>query len=268
MRSIRGRIATLLAAIWRIARLASPLAPDEAFLRAVWAAAGLVLTTGVGVLGYVLIDGFSPFDALYQTTLTLTTVGFQEVHPLSREARAFTIFLMLFGVGIALYLLAAIATLILEGELYRDVSERRQRRMIDNLTGHTIFVGAGRVGVLVAEQLVALGQTLVVIEPNTAAGQAARDHGWLVISDNAEQESVLQTAGVERAAKLYVMTGTDAVNMVCTIRARKMAPNLHITARVNEPANRDLMQEVGANEVLSAGHLIAREILAAEAASQ
>ena len=149
---------------WRVIRFVAPFAPEAALHRMIWASIGLVITMAVGVAGYVLIDDFSPFDALYQTALTLTTVGFQEVHPLSREARAFTIFLMLFGVGIALYLLTAIATMLLEGDLYRDVDARRQRRMIDQMSGHTIFVGAGRMGSLVAEELANSGLDLLVIE--------------------------------------------------------------------------------------------------------
>ena len=265
IRSILYVAAAPLRLARRTIRFVAPLAPEQALYRLIWAAFGLFLTTAVGVVGYWAIDEYSPFDALYQTVLTLTTVGFQEVHPLSTEARAFTIFLMLFGVGIALYLLASIATLILEGDLYRDVDGRRKQRMIDNLSGHIVFVGAGRMGLLVAEELAASGRTLVVIEPSEQAVNQVREHEWAVLADNAEREPVLRAAGVERAERMYVMTGSDAVNMVITIRARKLAPSLLITTRVNEPENKDLMREIGASEVLSPGELLAREVMSAVA---
>ncbi len=248
---------------WRVLRFVAPLAPEPALHRLIWAGGGLFLTMAIGVVGYRAIDGFSLFDALYQTVLTLTTVGFQEVHLLSDAARAFTIFLMLFGVGIALYLLAAIATLILEGDLYRDVDGRRKQHMIDKLIDHTVFVGAGRMGLLVAEALAASGRSLVVIEPNEQAASEVRERNWMVLAESAEREAVLRAAGVERAERLYVMTGSDAVNMVVTIRASKLSPELNITTRVNDPNNKELLLEVGASDVLSPGELLAREVMSA-----
>ena len=250
---------------WRIVRFVAPLAPDAALHRTVWAAAGLFLTMAVGVVGYRLIDGFSAFDALYQTVLTLTTVGFQELHPLSDGARAFTIFLMLFGVGIALYLLTAIATPLLEGDLYRDVDARRQRRMTDQLTGHLVFVGSGRMGTHIIEEAIGPGDAFVVIEEHPASARDARDRGWMVIEDDAEQEAVLRGAGVERAAELFALTGDDATNTFITMRAKQFASSILVTSRCSQPGNEDLMRSAGASEVLSPFEMIARQVAAARA---
>ena len=228
----------------------------------IWATAGLLLTIAIGVAGYRLIDDFTPFDALYQTILTLTTVGFQEVHPLSDGARAFTIFLMLFGVGIALYLLAAIATLILEGDLYRDVDERRKRRMIDQMSGHTIFVGAGRMGRIVIEHAVSDDDQFVVIDSSELAISEARDRNWLTMHADGADISVLRSAGVERAKLLYLLTGDDGVNLIAILRVREAAPNLDIVVRVNQPGNEDLMEHAGANVVLSPARLMADRVIA------
>ena len=263
--SLRRTVTAPIRLIWRSTRFIAPLAPDEAMQRTVWAAVGLVLTTGLGIVGYVLIDGLSPFDALYQTTLTLTTVGFQEVHPLSRAARAFTIFLMLFGVGIALYMITSIATLVLEGELLRDVGERRQRHMIDQMSGHTVFVGAGRMGARIIEEAVAPSDLFVVIEQNLDTAVAARERGWVVIQDDAEQESALRASGIESAVELYALTGDDATNTFITMRAKKLAPALRVTARCSQPGNEDLMRSAGVTEVLSPFEVIASQVAAARA---
>ncbi len=249
--------------LWRLFHYVAPTAPDEALHRMIWAVGGLILTMAVGVVGYGLIDGIAPFDALYQTALTLTTVGFQEVHPLSRGARAFTIFLMFFGVSIALYLLAAIATLLLEGDLYRDVGARRQRRMLDQLTGHTIIAGAGRMGSRVAESRAHAGQGVVVIEPSGAAAQRARDLGLLVIEGDAEIESVLDEAGVRRASVLLAVTGDDAMNVFITLRALQISPTLHVIARANDPASEEILHRAGAAQVVSPVDLAAQLVEAA-----
>ena len=248
--------------LWRFLHFVAPQAPDQALHRLVWAVVSFILTTVVGVIGYVLIADFSPFDALYQTILTLTTVGFQELYPLSREARAFTIFLMVFGVGIVVYLLGVITTLVLEGDLYRDVAARRRRRMIDQLEGHTVFVGAGPLGMVAANILADEGATLLLIDQDPNALQDARERNWLVLNENAELESVLCTARLEQAGDMWVMTGTDSANLVIIIRARKLAPDLRITARANDPRNEDLLLEAGATEVISPAGLMIQQIAA------
>ena len=231
----------------------------------VWAFLSLTLTAGLGVVGYVVIDDFSPFDALYQTLLTLTTVGFQELYPLSRGARIFTVFLMVFGVGIALYLLAAIATLLLEGDLYRDVEERRKRRMIERMTGHTIFVGAGRMGSRLADVAEQAGDSFVIIEHDADAAQAARDRGWTVFQGDAEQVPVLSAAGVERAGAIFVVTGEDSTNAMVTLRVREIAPELYATVRCNQPGVEQAMRTAGANDVLSPIEMVVERVAAARA---
>ncbi len=172
---------------------------------------------------------------------------------------------MLFGVGIVLYLLTAIATLLLEGDLYRDVDVRRQRRMIDQLTGHLVFVGSGRMGTRIIEEAIGPGDAFVVIEENPASARDARDRGWMVIEDDAEQEAVLRAAGVERAAELFALTGDDATNTFITMRAKQFAPSILVTSRCSQPGNEDLMRSAGASEVLSPFKMIARQVAAARA---
>lgn len=106
----------------------------------------LTLTVGMGVIGYVVIADFSPFDGLYQTVLTVTTIGFEEIQPLDRGGWVFTIFLAIFGVGSVLYLLTSAATLVLGGELRRDVEAWRMNNRIEALHGHFIICGGGLAG--------------------------------------------------------------------------------------------------------------------------
>lgn len=263
--SVRATVTAPLRLIWRLIRWVAPLAPDEALHRMVWAFLSLTATAGLGVIGYVVIDDFSPFDALYQTLLTLTTVGFQEVYPLSRGARIFTVFLMVFGVGIALYLLTSIATLLLEGDLYRDVLDRRRRRMIEQLNGHTIFIGAGLLGSTVIDFATTDDASFVVVEADARAAADARERGWLVMEANALDAEVLRAAGADRARELYVLTGDDGANLIATLRAKEISPNLRVVARVNRPGNEDLMQNAGADEVLSPFRIAAEQVAASMA---
>ena len=237
-----------------------PRAPDQAVTRLLWASSGMVVVLAMGVVGYHLIEGYSPFDALYQTVLTVTTVGYQEVYPLSREARTFTIFVMIIGVGIALYLLTAIATLILEGDLHRDVQERRRRKMIEELSGHRIMVGAGRLGFRLADLAAENHETLVIVERDPTTVASMRDRGWLVVEGDGQMVSVLQEAGAERASELMVITGDDGANLITTMRASELAPELTIIARVNQPDNEDLMRRAGATKVLSPISMMMQEI--------
>ncbi len=132
--------------------------------RRVWMGAlALVLILVAGSGGYILL-GFPFLDAVYQTVTTVTTVGFREVHPMSSAGKVFTIFLILGGVGTALYTLVALIEALVEGHLSSLVERRRMERNIGRLDGHVIICGWGRVGRAVAEYVTVAGQDVVVVD--------------------------------------------------------------------------------------------------------
>ena len=256
MRTVQRRRRSRLV---RWLRLLLPLVPGgPAWHRLLWAFGGLLLTLGFGVLGYHLIDDFAPFDALYQTALTITTVGFQEVHPLSRGARLFTIFLSLFGVATALYLLAAVGALLLEGDLYRDLYRWRIERMIERLERHIVVAGAGRVGRGVADELQRLGVEFVIVDNDDEVVEEARLRSWPVMKGAAGDRDVLEQVGLERAEALIVTTGDDAQNTFITLTALGIAPQLRIVVRCNQPQSIPQMQQAGATEVFSPTEIAGR----------
>src|SRR4051794_6707611 len=134
-----------------------------------------------GTLGYILIEGWSPWDAFYMTVTTVATVGFHEVHPLSRAGEAFTIALIFGGVGTAFYTVTLLATLIVEGGLHRRLEQRRINRMLDTIADHFILCGFGRIGSIIAEELHQQQVPFIIIERNQGRVRTAIDSGWVAI---------------------------------------------------------------------------------------
>src|SRR3954469_15912464 len=126
----------------------------------------LLLVTAGGTAGYMLVEGWSMWDSLYMTVITVTTVGYREVYPLSRAGEAFTILLLIGGVGTALYTFTLLATVVVEGGLHLRLEQRRIRRMIDQLQDHFIVCGYGRIGSVVAEELKRQGIPFVIVDRN------------------------------------------------------------------------------------------------------
>ncbi len=237
--------------------------PEAGFLRLTWAAAGLLVITGVGVLGYHFISGFSVFDALYQTVLTLTTVGFQEVHPLDRAGRAFTVVLAVFGVTTGLYLMAAVAASLLEGQLYRDLRGWRMARELDTLDGHVIVAGAGRVGRGVADELERRKRPFVVLDRDPGQVEQHQQRGRLALHGGANQRETLLQARLPVARALVVATGNDAQNTFITLTALGIDPSCYIVARCNEPESASPLRQAGAARVFTPAEIVGRQLAGA-----
>jgi len=218
----------------------------------------------VGTVGYVIIEGWALLDALYMTVITLSTVGFTEVRPLSSIGRAFTAGLIIAGVGSVTYLFAAIGQNIISGELTGSLRKARMQRRIDDMKGHYIICGFGRVGQQVAVDLQAEGAPCVVVdERESALGDVPS--GVPSLQGDASDDELLRLAGVERAAGLVATTGDDAVNLMISLSARTLNPALSIVARANQPASEPKLLRAGATQVISpytiSGRRIARQLL-------
>ena len=213
----------------------------------------VVLAGGTG--GYVLIEGWHPWDAFYMTAITVTTVGYREVHPMSRGGEVFTVVLLLSGVGTAFYAVTLAASMIVEGGLHRKVEQRRFTRMLQNITNHFILCGFGRIGSIVAEELHRQHIPFVVLERDPLRVQAVVAKGWLGVEADASQEAVLERAGIHRARGLIAAVGTDAENVYAVLTARVMRPDLFIIARVESDDAGEKLRRAGADRVISPYHI-------------
>src|SRR5437660_3614255 len=144
----------------------------------------------------MLVEGWGAWDAFYMTVITVTTVGYKEVHDLSRAGQAFTIVLLLGGVGAALYTFTLIATVVVEGGLPKRLQRRRQARMLDTIKDHFILCGYGRIGRIVAQQFLRQHVPLVVVDRNAERIQAAIDDGALGVEADASREDILKRVGI------------------------------------------------------------------------
>ena len=238
-------------------------APPAGFRRLVWATALLVLITIVGVIGYRLISDFSWFDSLYQVVLTLTTVGFSEVHPLDGAGRAFTVVLAVIGVTTGLYLMGAIAAALLEGDLYGELRSWRMRRDLAALEDHVIVAGAGRVGRGVIAELTRRRRPFAIIDTDPAEIEPLRRAAQLAIQGDASRRDVLLEARLPAARALVVATGNDAQNTFITLTALGIDPDCYVVARANEPDSAEPLRQAGAARVFTPTEIAGRQLAAA-----
>ena len=213
--------------------------------------ASLAALLFLGSLGYVLIEGWSFFDALYMTVTTLTTVGYGEIHPLDQAGRAYTMVLILAGVGVMLYIVGALARVVVEGEIQAALGKRKIRRRVQKLKDHYIICGYGRLGKIIARQLSNAGIPLVVVESDPEVIAKIEAQGYSFVAGDATQEEVLLEVGIERAKGLVAVLHSDAGNVYITLTARSLNPRLFIVARGEEPGSQQKLLRAGADKVES-----------------
>jgi len=164
----------------------------------------------VGTVGYVLIEGWSPWDAFYMTVITVTTVGYGEVHPLSVRGQAFTVVILLTGVGAFFYAFSLFMTLLAEGTFLDRREQRRLARMLDELTDHFILCGYGRMGEIIAREFSRHHVPFVVIERNPERMHVAMEAGFICVEADASSEDVLRRVRIDQARGLVAAVSTDA----------------------------------------------------------
>lgn len=215
------------------------------------AAALFVCVVIGGTAGYVVIEGWGAWDAFYMTVISVTTAGYREVHELSRAGQVFTSLLLIGGVGTAFYAFTLVAAGIIESRLQPRFEERRRIRMIDTLEGHFILCGAGRIGLIIAEEFRRQGVPFVVIDHDPDAVQAVLARGDMAVEADASREEVLVRLRIDRARGLIAALGSDAENVYTILTARDLRPDLLVVARADsEDAERKLLR-AGASRVVS-----------------
>jgi voltage-gated potassium channel len=216
------------------------------------AIAGILVLTAGGTAGYMAIEHMSALDALYMTIITISTVGYEEVKPLGTGGRIFTMVLIVTGVGTAFYIFAAVTQFVVEGQLRAVFGRVAMKHKIEKLEGHVVICGFGRMGRVVAEEVMRSGGQAVVIERDPAREAELAASGLLFVIGSALADSVLEEAGLPRARAIVVVTASDADNVFITLSARAMNPSIHIHARGETEVGLQHLRMAGADQAVAA----------------
>jgi voltage-gated potassium channel len=212
---------------------------------------GLLLLTCFGTVGFRAIEGWSWGDALYMTVITLSTVGFQEAHPLSESGKLFTVALILAGSGVAIYLLTLTAQLILDGRLSRAYLKERMTMRIRTKHDHVVVVGYGRFGQAVVEELRDAGIQVVVLDSDPELAPLLESQGMAYVIASGSSDEGLVEAGVEGASAVVAATPSDADNVFITLAAKELNPEIRVHARCESSTAARRLTRAGADQVVS-----------------
>jgi voltage-gated potassium channel len=218
--------------------------------RLLWGIYAFISIIVVGTGGYMAIEGWTFLDALYMTVITITTVGYAEIHPLSTGGRIFGIFLIIGGVGGALYAITGIIQYILEGYFRTTWGRRRMKARIAKLKGHFILCGYGRVGQEIARTFEEEKKPFVVIDKNPESITIAERAGYPYLEGDATNDELMREAGIERARGLVAVVGSDADNTYITLSARQINPDLFIEARASSKDVEAKLKRTGADRIV------------------
>ena len=223
----------------------------------------LLLVAGTG--GYMLVEGWNAFDALYMSAITVTTVGYLEVHPLSQAGRIFTIAYLLVGVFSLFYVATAIIRSIVSGEVRAQLGRQLMERTLSTIEGHVVVCGLGRMGHIVCQEFSNMEMPFVVIDREAALVENLNIPHGIGLAGDATSDDVLRKAGVERARTLVTVAASDADTLYIVMSARLMSDKLHIVARAADEEAEKKLKRAGANRVVSpyviGGQRVAQAVL-------
>ena len=227
--------------------------------------ASLSATLLIGTVGFMWVEGWTLFDSLYMSLITLTTVGYGEVHPLSFKGRVFASFLMLVGVTTVFVSIAVIGETLLRLEMTDYFGRRRRDRMLKNISGHYIVCGAGRVGRSVINELLRSRASVVLIDNRVDRAGWATDKGVITLVGDATKDEILRQAQIDTAKGLVAAISSDAENVYVTLSAKVLNPDLVIAARASDEQAEEKLRRAGAATVFTPysfiGHRLAQSML-------
>lgn len=203
-----------------------------------------------GTIGYMFIEGWSFFEAFYMTIITLSTVGFKEVHELDFKGQMFTAFLIITSFGTFAYILSVISTYIFGGEYVKYYKELKTMKELEQLSGHTIICGYGRVGQKVAHDLKFYKKGFVILENDAETIENKQDENTTFIKGDATDDNSLISAGIKRASALITALPKDADNLFVVLSARELNPNLKIISRAATYSSMRKLRIAGADNVI------------------
>jgi voltage-gated potassium channel len=221
------------------------------FKKLYYSAGLLLLVILVGISGYMLLENYSFHDAFYMTIITVGTVGFQEVHPLSPTGQIFTAFLIITGFGTFAYAISSVTSYVLDGEFREYYRTYRSLNAIEKLEGHVIICGYGRNGRQAAHVLKKHDKRFVVVEnKKDVVDTLTHKFSDLVLQGDATQDEVLEQAGIKKAAALITTLPIDADNLFIVLTARSINTKLTIISRASDDNSDRKLKTAGANNVI------------------
>jgi voltage-gated potassium channel len=202
-----------------------------------------------GVLGYRYLSDLSWIDAIYMTVITVTTVGFTEVGPMSPEAKVFTVFLIIASVFIFAYAISVITEYILSRNTLEELKKKKVKNKISTLSNHVIICGFGRNGNQAAAKLKAYKRPFVVVEKHKDVIERYSD-SILFVEGDANEDEVLIAAGIDRAQYIITTLPDDAANLFVVLSARELNKNLNIISRASQITSQKKLRLAGADQVI------------------
>ncbi|TAJ14121.1 potassium channel protein [Marinilabiliaceae bacterium JC017] len=211
----------------------------------------LFMTITIGSVGFILFEGYRLLDAVYMTVITMATVGFGEVVPLSDVGKLFTIFLIIFSLGIFGYVITQVTRIVFEGVLHQSYKEYQVRKKIVKLEDHVIVCGYGRNGYQACVELEGHGEKFVIVEKRDhVVTRILESPELLYVQGDASSEEVLEVAQIRKAKALITALPNDADNMFVVLTAREMNPNITIISRASDFRSDVKLRRAGATNVI------------------
>jgi len=211
----------------------------------------LAATLCFGTVGFWWVEGMTVFEAFYMTIITISTVGFSEIKPLSDWGRLITIAIISTGITIGAYTISSLLRMFIEGEFSRTFGRRKLEKNISILKNHYIICGYGRIGTIICEELASENIPFVVIEIDPTCNQDLEEYGYLYINMDATSEEALLKAGIQSARGLVTAVRSDANNVFITLTAKALRPDIYILSRASDVVNEPKLIKAGASRVVS-----------------
>ena len=204
----------------------------------------------LGTVGYAVFEHMPVFDAFYMTIITISTVGFSEIKPLSHIGRVLTVVIIVSGISVLTYTLGQVAKMFVEGELTKVFGRRKLEKQISELNKHYIICGFGRIGSIISQELDVEKIPFVVIEQSSAKIEQLEKKQYLYLNMDATSEEALIKAGISKARGIVTAVESDADNVFITLTAKGLSPEIFVLSRASNVKNEAKLLRAGASRVV------------------
>ena len=204
-----------------------------------------------GTLGYYFFEAMTLFESFYMTLITISTVGFSEIKPLTPPGRIITIFIIVTGISVGTYTIGMLVRILIEGELREMFGRKKLEKQISELKNHFIICGFGRIGKIVCQELHADNIDFIAIEQDASAVEELERKGYPYLQMDATSEEALTRAGIMKAKGIVTAVQSDADNVFITLTAKGLRPDIFVLSRSSDEKNEDKLRRAGANRVVS-----------------
>ena len=203
-----------------------------------------------GTIGYSVFEDMPVFDAFYMTIITISSVGFSEVKPLSQIGRIITIIVIVSGISVLTYTLGQVARIFVEGELRRILGRRKLEKQISALNDHYIICGFGRIGSIISRELADENISFVAIEQDSEKIKQLEEDNFLYLNMDATSDEALLQAGIKKAKGIVTAVKSDSDNVFITLTAKGLRPDIFVLARASDVQNESKILRAGATRVV------------------